>query len=124
MSLERFLKGEPVNERMGRLMRGEDDDDAETAEQAAPRRESYADGTAITSHDREHLRRMLVGAGWQVLLKLLDTGLQHQEDAARRISVNRATPEGEIATAWKMIAANRDARNFIVSLAEGEKLRN
>lgn len=107
-------------------MRGEDEDAGAAGEETpTARRESYADGTPITDVDRDHLRRTLVGAGWQVLLKLLDTALQHQEDAARRMSLQRATPKDEILTAWATVAANKEARNALVGMAEAEveKLR-
>jgi hypothetical protein len=118
MSLEDFLAGKPVNERMARLMRGEDD--AETETRATEPERNYADGTPITDSDRSHLRRMQGSAGWQVLLKLLDTALQYQEDAARRMSLNRATPKDEILTAWGALTANKEARNAVVGLVEAE----
>src|SRR5271156_6481855 len=82
-SLENFLAGKPHNQDMERLMRGEEDD----APEVVARVENFADGTPITNQDREYLRQMLLTPGWQVLLKLLDTELQHQEDAARRFSL-------------------------------------
>jgi hypothetical protein len=116
--LEDFLAGKPVSPRMAQLMRGEDEDQ-DTAD-AVPRRESYADGTPITKADREHLRRLLSSAGWQVLLKILDSELQRQEDAARRISLVTATSKEDIVTIWQRLAADKHARNRIVELAETE----
>jgi hypothetical protein len=66
------------------------------------------------------LRRTAASPGWQVLLKLLDTELQSQEDAARRLSLNRAAPKDEKAAAWETVAANRDARNALLGLVEAE----
>ena len=117
--LEDFLQGKPLNERMGRLMAGEEDDDAE-APSPQPEARNYADGTAITNDDREHLRHTLAGHGWQVLLKLLDTALQAQEDAARRLSLQRTSSKDEIAATWQTVAANREARMALVGLAEAE----
>src|SRR5208282_1195126 len=102
--LEDFLAGKPVNERMAALMRGEDEQPAESGEPQAGSR-NYADGTPITQQDREHLRLMVKSAGWGVLLKLLDTGLQQQEDAARRISLAAGTPKEEIVAAWAEVAS-------------------
>lgn len=119
MSLENFLAGKPVNARMAALMRGEDDDEG-AGEQAAATTRNYADGTPITNNDRGHLRRMITSAGWEVLLKLLDTALHEQEDAARRMSLQRTAPKEEKLAAWEMVAANREARNAIVVLAEAE----
>jgi hypothetical protein len=120
--LEDYLAGKPVNEDMARLMRGvEAQDNQEEAAESASGRMNYADGMPVTRADREHLRRMLVGAGWQVLLKLLDTRLQHQEDAARKTSLDRPlTRKDEVAAAWAEFAADKEARNRIVALAEGE----
>ncbi len=117
--LEDFLQGKPLNERMGRLMAGEEDDDAE-AQSPTPEARTYADGTALTDDDREHLRHTLAGHGWQVLLKLLDTALQAQEDAARRLSLQRTSSKDEIAATWQTVAANREARMALVGLAEAE----
>jgi hypothetical protein len=117
--LEDFLQGKPLNERMGRLMAGEEDDDAE-AQSPKPEARTYAAGTAITNDDREHLRHTLAGHGWQVLLKLLDTALQAQEDAARRLSLQRTSSKDEIAATWQTVAANREARMALVGLAEAE----
>ena len=116
--LEDFLEGKPLNQRMAKLMRG--DEDEEAAESAASAARNYADGSPINHADREHLRRMTSSAGWGVLLKLLDTELQRQEDAARRMSLHRATPKDAIVAAWETVGANREARNAIVALAEQE----
>jgi hypothetical protein len=120
--LEDFLAGKPLTPRMAQLMRGEEE---EVGVYAAPRGESYADGTPITKADREHLRRLLSSAGWQVLLKILDSELQRQEDAARRISVDPVTPKEDILTAWAELATGKRARNRMIGLAEAEveKLR-
>jgi hypothetical protein len=66
------------------------------------------------------LRHTLAGHGWQVLLKLLDTALQAQEDAARRLSLQRTSSKDEIAATWQTVAANREARMALVGLAEAE----
>ena len=118
--LEEFIAGKPLNERMGRLMRGEVDDDEAAEETAALERRNYADGTPVTDADRAHLRRLMASAGWQVLLKLLDTELKHQEDAARRMSLIRSAAKEEKLAAWETVAANREARNAVEALAEAE----
>jgi hypothetical protein len=118
MSLEDFLAGKPLSERMAQLMRGEDEVDG--VAEAPPHPKTFADGTPVTDQEREHLRRMMAGAGWQVLLKLLDTELQHGEDTARRISVQAGTAKEEILTAWSELAADQRARRKIEALAEAE----
>ena len=116
--LEDFLQGKPLNARMERLMRGEDEE-AE-ARQAEPEARTFADGTPITDPDREHLRRLLHSPGWGVLLKLLDMSLAHREDAARRISLAPATAKELILEAWAEVAAARRARKALVLLVESE----
>ena len=118
-TLEDFLANKPLTPRMQRLMRGEDDEEAE-ARSPEPEARSYADGTPITNSDREHLRRMLGTAGWGVLLKLLDTALASREDAARRISLAPATSKDDIVAAWGEVAAAKRAREALVGLAEAE----
>lgn len=120
--LEDFIAGKPLNEEMARLMRGEDDPEPDAGSQT-PDARTYADGTPVTDIEREHLRRTLNGAGWQVLLKLLDTELQHQEDAARRISVDAMTPKENILAAWADVAADKKARNRLVAVVEAEVKR-
>lgn len=121
--LEKFLKGQPLNDEMARLMRGEDAEEA--TEEAAPGRpESYADGTPITDQDRAHLQRLEVSAGWAVLLKLLDTTLQHQEDSARKISLSStygsAAEKDQVINAWTELAADKRARNKLIALLDSE----
>lgn len=116
--LEDFLERKPLNERMGRLMRGEDEP---PEDQAPPPRRTYFDGSPVTDQERKHLQRLLTSAGWQVLLKLLDTEIRGQEDAARRTSLNDPLQhKDEIVAAWASLASNQQARNKIVELAEGE----
>jgi hypothetical protein len=119
--LEDFLAGKPLSPRMAALMRGEPENDADAeARGPEPEARNYADGTPITNSDREHLRRMVGSAGWGVLLKLLDTELAGQEDAARRISLAPGMADLEITAAWKQLAAQRQARNAVIALVEAE----
>jgi hypothetical protein len=111
--LEDFLKGKPLNERLARLKEAGDEDDPEPVEEAPE--------SPIDDADREQIRRLLTHAGWQVLLKLLDMQLNSQEDAARRDSLNSPLQRAnEIALKWAQLAADKNARNKIVALAESE----
>lgn len=116
--LEDFLAGKPLNDDMAKLMRGEEGESEPEA--AINKRQNYADGVPITNQDREHLRRLLVSPGWQVLLKLLDTELKHQEDTARRISLLSTTSKDEILAAWAGLGADQKARENIEMLAKSE----
>ena len=114
--LEDFHAGKPLTEELAKIMRGED----EEPEQEQRQVRNYFDGTPITDADRQHLRRLLVSPGWQVLLKLLDTSLHHQEDAAREMSKAPGTPGELISSAWKDLAAAAQSRVNMVALAEAE----
>lgn len=118
--LEEFLQGKPLNERLKRLMQGEDEDTEVAAEETTSQRNvSYADETPLTDNDRRHLERLTTSAGWQVLLKLLDTELRHREDAARRDSLRSPlTRKDEIVAGWAELVADQKARYKIVALVE------
>lgn len=114
MNLEKFLRGEPLNEDMAALMAGDEED--------LPGEESTAETAGITDDDREHLRRLLVEPGWRVLLKLLDSELQRSEDAAKRSSLHDplGLGEGGLIATWADVAYAKKARDKIVALAESE----
>jgi hypothetical protein len=117
-SLEDFNAGKPLNERLRKLMAGEEDDEPEIEAEVPPL--NYA-GAPLTNQERQGLQRMVRSAGWQVLLKLLDTSLLHQEDAAKKSSLDRPlVRKDEIAAQWAELAADAEARNKIVRLAERE----
>lgn len=117
VKLENYLQGKPLNDDMRRLMDGEEFGE----EESTSRDKNFADGTPITKQERGHLKRLEASAGWQVLFKLLDTGLQHQEDSARRNSmVSPLSRKDEIAEMWAELAADKRARDRIKSLVEAE----
>lgn len=120
--LDDFLQGKPLNERMKRLMAGEEDEDEVAAEETTTKGNvSYADETPLTDNERRHLERLMTSAGWQVLLKLLDTELRHREDAARRDSLcSPLTRKDEIVAGWAELVADQKARHKIVALIEAE----
>ena len=113
--LEKYLKGEPLNEHMAALM----EEPAEAEEVLSV----LSKNDPITDDDREHLRRLLVEPGWQVLMQLLDSDLARQEDVAKRqslrdpLGLNSETPLNAL---WAQVAYQRKAREMIVSLAEAE----
>ena len=118
--LEDFLAGKPLNEDMERLMQGEESAD-ELGGPGSLIHRSFADGKPITEHDREDLRQLSQMRGWQVLLKLLDTELQHQEDSAKRSSLdNPLKRQTEIAEMWAELAADQKSRTRLVLLLERE----
>jgi hypothetical protein len=121
VKLEDFLAGKPLNERMGRIMAGNDGDEEIDIETAITSRTASVEIGEISDQERGFLERMVGSAGWRVLLKLLDTELQRQEDAARRDSLkNPLTRKDEVAAMWATLAANKQARNSIAELVERE----
>ena len=117
--LEKYLKGEPLNEHMAALM----EEPAEAEEVLSSQFSVLSKNDPITDDDREHLRRLLVEPGWQVLMQLLDSDLARQEDVAKRqslrdpLGLNSETPLNAL---WAQVAYQRKAREMIVSLAEAE----
>jgi len=122
VSLDDFLAGKPLNKKMARMMKGELDEEPVESEQKVSR--NYADGSPVTLHDCEHLRRMTLTPGWQVLLKLLDTALVTQENSARQNSLLKPLQrKDEIAADWAQLAADKEARSRIERMVETEVAR-
>lgn len=112
--LEKYLKGEPLNDRMTALMENNGEDVVEPWLEPL----QVAKAGEMTDDDREHLRRLLVEPGWRVLLELLDKEIADKEDAARRRSL--ADPLGDWRSLWAEVAYSKKGRERIVSLAESE----
>ena len=119
---DKYLKGEPLNDRLAALMEGEDpDEDQAVTEESSVRVAVIGE---IGDDERDHLRRLLVEPGWPVLLKLLDTDLARREDAAKHNSLANPLDSG-LNAQWIEVAYSKKARDKIVALAEFEveKLR-
>lgn len=110
MSLEKFLKREPLNDDMARLMAGEE---------VEPEPAETAPKSLLTEDNREHLRRLLLEPGWRVLLELLDSEISEREDAAKRMSI-MSPFEVSLNMLWAEVAYAKKARTRIVQLAETE----
>lgn len=113
--LEKYLKGEPLNEQMAALMENPDQlEPPAVTEVPAP--------GPIDDDDREHLRRLLVEPGWRVLLKLLDSELDKRKDAAIKHSLGGPLhmDQAELSKMWAQVAYMKSSRDEIVSLAERE----
>lgn len=115
MSLEKYLKGEPLNDDMKALMEGREDEPADDDLGSLIRLKT----DEINDDDREHLRRLQVDPGWPVLLKLLDSDIERQEDAAKRRSLD--DPLGSSLNAvWADVAYQKKGRDKIVALIQSE----
>lgn len=112
--LDKFLKGEPLNERIADLRKGIEDDDLPDIQLL-----DATDPGGLTDDDREHLRLLLAEPGWRVLLKLLDTDIQKLEDAARRRSLSNPLSD-DLKQVWADAAYAQKARERIVILAANE----
>jgi hypothetical protein len=121
VSLERFLKNEPLSERIALIREGLDDDpqlDLPEVEEPPIVREP-AGNYQITDDDREYIRRLLTEPGWRVLMQLLDNDIRRSEDAAKRISLS--TPlEPALQQIWADAAYQKKAKDRILWLAENE----
>lgn len=118
-TLEDYLQGNPLTERIARLMEtGDDEENFDSEIEESPQQSNPRKGH-LDDNDREHIRRLLVDPGWQVLLQLLDSDIQRLEDAARKRSLEN--PFGlENGRMWAEAAGLRIARNRIVNRAQSE----
>ena len=70
----------------------------------------------------EHLRRLRLEPGWPILLNLLDSQVQKQEDALRRASkddpFNRQNQAG-----WARIGALEEARRMLEQTIDAEVMQ-
>jgi hypothetical protein len=114
--LEKFLMGQPLNEQLAALQRGEDE--AEPLSCPAPRTQAAG---AMDDGDREHLRRLRTEPGWPLFLRLLDRDIQSQEESIRNMSMQ--DPLGnrdKVAEGWAYIAMMKRVRVRAVMLVDAE----
>lgn len=115
-SFERYLKGEPINEQMAALARGEEE--PESQPQATEQRR---DTRQLDDDDREHLHRLTLEPGWNVLLRVIDRDLQTQEDQTRALSMEDPLGNRDAVTnGWAYMAMMRRFRSRITSLVSVE----
>lgn len=118
-TLEKYLKGEPLTEGIAALKRGEESFvDAEQPHTSASGSFSVA---ALDDDDREHLKRMTLEAGWQVLLRLLERDIQQQENLAKAASMSDPLGDREIiANFWAYVAMLKRGRDRMVAVVDDE----
>ena len=109
--LERYLKGEPLNEEMAALMQGEGQ-----TEQALPAF-TGRDLRELDDNDRENLRRMCLEPGWPIFLRLLDKAIKGQEDMVKQSSkVDPLSNRDRLAADWAYVGMMERVRAMAVSL--------
>lgn len=118
-TLEQYLKGEPLNEELAALKKGEEPLDADSRTSvSAP---SPFDARPLDNDDREHLRRWRYEAGWPLMLRLLDNDTQRLENLAKAASLdNPLGNREEIAAQWAYVAMLRRVRERLVWLVDQE----
>lgn len=119
-TLEQYLKGEPLTDELARLQKGEEPSDLDTDSGGSPfAPPPFPVARAIDDDDREHLRRLMLEPGWNVMLRLLDNDMVHQENLAKALSTNDPLGNREaVANAWAYIAMLRRGRDRMIMLID------
>jgi hypothetical protein len=117
--LDKFLKNEPLNPRMAKLMKGEEDEEAADPEQAPVR--AGRDTRELDDDDREHLRRLTLEPGWPILLRLLDRSIERLKTAAEQSSLDNPLGNRDaVAQGWAYVSMMKNARASVESMAKNE----
>lgn len=118
--LEKYLKGEPLNDELAALMEGRDLEGFFEEEEARP-----AAGRGLrrplTDDDREELRRWRLQPGWQIMRRLVDAWMDRQETQIKELSLN--DPLGnqtEVAKGWAYLAMQRRALQAMEAIIQTE----
>lgn len=115
---EDYIAGKPLNERLARLMAGQDEDPE--PEQPAAQTYGRADLRPLDDEDRRNLRSLKFHAGWPILLRMLDRRIQKIEDSAKQASKTNPTAKDENAAMWAEVAAFENTRKELVVMLESE----
>jgi hypothetical protein len=105
--LEAYIKGEPLNDAMAALKRGEEPE----SDPAPGQMEKPDDLRELNDDEREHLRRLQLEPGWAILFRLMDDKIRVQE--ARTIDISANDPLGnrdQIAQGWAYLAMMKKVR--------------
>jgi hypothetical protein len=99
-NLEKYLKGEPINEELAALKEGR-----------LPETEPF----------RVNLKEMLMHPGWPVLHRLLEKATLRQQESATLLSQNNPLANAQpIAEAWAYVAIYKRAHEDLDLLVEME----
>ena len=119
VSLEDYLSGRPLNERLAKLASGEREEQTAEAEGAGSIHLVAAGG--LDDNEREHLRQLTFEPGWLILLNLLDKVIQEKENQTRRNSkVNPLENATALAGEWARLGNWEEFRRLIVSTVDAE----
>lgn len=114
--LEKYLKGEPLNEDLRALRDG--DEDAQEPRTAGRRARRAG---ALDDDDREHLRALSLSHGWQIVLRLLDQWIEAEETSVKELSLSDPLGQrDQIANSWAYVACMRRVRNGIPAILSQE----
>ena len=113
--LEKFLKGEPLNEQMAKLMKGEEEAEPEQAAVKSGSRQE------LDNDDREHLRRLTLEPGWPIVLRLLDRNIERMKAAAEQASLDNPLGNSDaVAQSWAYVSMMKNARASLESMVKNE----
>lgn len=119
-TLEQFLKGEPLTDELAALKRGEEPSDDEfRSSVSAP--SPFTAEQPLDDDDREHLRRFKSEPGWNVMMRLLDSDIRHQENLAKAAS--KSDPLGnreQVANFWAYVSMLEKSKSRMIWLIDEE----
>ena len=113
--LEKFLKGEPLNEQMAKLMKGEEETEPEQVAVKSGNRQE------LDNDDREHLRRLTLEPGWPIVLRLLDRNIERMKAAAEQASLDNPLGNSDaVAQSWAYVSMMKNSRASVESMVKNE----
>lgn len=114
--LEKFIKGEPLNDRLAALKNGPEEEEEQPVRAPVARNLRELD-----DDDREHLRRLRLEPGWPIFLRVLDRAIKGQEDLVKDTSMDDPLANRDrLAADWAYVATMKKFRMMAVNLVEAE----
>jgi hypothetical protein len=123
-NLEKYLKGEPINEELAALKEGrlpETEPFRLPGHDQVGNQSTGAQNAPISRADRVNLKEMLMHPGWPVLHRLLEKATLRQQESATLLSQNNPLANAQpIAEAWAYVAIYKRAHEDLDLLVEME----
>ena len=114
--LEKFIKGEPLTDRLAALKNGESEQEVQPVR--APVKRNLRE---LDDDDREHLRRLQLEPGWSIFLRVLDRAIKRQEDLVKDTSMDDPLANRDrVAADWAYVGTMKKFRAMAENLVEAE----
>jgi len=114
--LEKFIKGEPLTERLAALKNGDSEEEVQPVR--APVKRNLRE---LDDDDREHLRRLRLESGWPIFLIVLDRAIKGQEDLVKDTSMDDPLANRDrVAADWAYVGMMKKFRAMAENLVEAE----